>query len=285
VLAGCSGDARLVALRYIAGGQRPTPPTEPDVAPASSIVDPPVTPILPREDAGVQTAMLEVMALAPRYHRWIVQWFGETLAGDVVEVGAGDGTVTRILLESPGTRVTALEPDGSRVARLREVFRREARVRVVGGDSSALEDPAGGRAAAILYVNVLEHVPDDVAELRRAAALAKAGAGGGEDGRICIFVPAMPALYSRLDAELGHHRRYTRASLRRAAEAAGLRVVRMAYFDRSGALAWWLLLTLAGRRITPGSAALYDRLVPLIRRIDAVLPLPFGKNLICELAS
>jgi SAM-dependent methyltransferase len=228
-----------------------------------------------RSDAAVQTAVLEAMALAPRYHRWIVQWFGSALAGHVVEVGAGDGTVTRLLLELPGTRVTAVEPDAGRLAGLRAAFADEPEVRIVAGRAAGL-GPGDAAGATVLYVNVLEHVADDVAELRHAAAIA------GSRGRVCVFVPALPALYSRLDAELGHHRRYTRASLRAAAEAAGLRVERLAYFDRAGAVAWWLLHTVAGWRINPGSASLYDRLVPLLRPLDAVLPLPFGKNLICE---
>ena len=231
----------------------------------------------PRSD-GVQASVLEAMALAPRYHRWIVEWFAGALAGRVIEVGAGDGTVTRLLLESPSTHVIALEPAPDRAARLEAAFAGEARVEVVAGTSAALAPDTDAGGTTILYVNVLEHVPDDVAELRRAAALA------GRGGRVCLFVPAMPALYARLDRELGHHRRYTPASLRQVAEAAGLRVERIAWFDRSGAIAWWLLHTLAGRRITPGSAALYDRLVPLARRIDGLLPLPFGKNLICECA-
>lgn len=231
----------------------------------------------PRGD-GVQAAVLEAMALAPRYHRWIVEWFAGALARRVIEVGAGDGTVTRLLLELPATRVTALEPDTVRAARLHAAFAGEARVQVVAATSAALAPAPDAGGATILYVNVLEHVPDDVAELRRAAALA------GRGGRVCLFVPAMPALYARLDRELGHHRRYTPSSLRRVAGAAGLRVVRIAWFDRTGALAWWLLHKVAGRRITPGSAALYDRLVPLARRIDGLLPLPFGKNLVCECA-
>jgi SAM-dependent methyltransferase len=227
-------------------------------------------------DAGIQTAVLEAMSFAPAYHRWIVDWFGTALAGHIVEVGAGDGTVTRLLLQSNVAQVTALEPDAERAAGLRAAFAREPAVRVVAGGTSSPDLPRDIADATVVYVNVLEHVADDVAELRRAALLA------GAEGRVCIFAPALPSLYSRLDAELGHHRRYTRSSLRAAAESAGLRVERMAYFDRAGALAWWLLHRVAGLRINPGSASRYDRLVPLLRRLDTVLPLPFGKNLICE---
>jgi SAM-dependent methyltransferase len=231
----------------------------------------------------VQTMVLEAMARAPRYHRWILQSFDVQLGSRILEVGAGDGTVTRILLEDPEARVTALEPDPVRAARLRVRLGSEPALEIAEGDTTLLAgqvaaprtlDADGARPTTVLYVNVLEHVADDVAELRRAGRLAGAG------GRVCVFAPAMPQLYSRLDAELGHHRRYTRSSLCAAFERAGLAIERVAYFDRAGALAWWLMHRVAGLRIVPGTAALYDRLVPGLRALDIALPLPLGKNVI-----
>lgn len=77
----------------------------------------------------------------------------------------------------------------------------------------------------ITMFDVLEHVERDSDSLRALSQrLAK-------DGRILLTVPAMPWLWSRHD-ELHHHqRRYTPASLREAAEKAGLDVVELAYFN------------------------------------------------------
>ena len=44
-------------------------------------------------------------------------------------------------------------------------------------------------------------------------------------GIILIFVPAIQALYGPHDAALGHHRRYSKRTLRAAFEAAGLDIV------------------------------------------------------------
>jgi len=77
----------------------------------------------------------------------------------------------------------------------------------------------------ITMFDVLEHVERDSDSLR---ALSQRLA---DDGRILLTVPAMPWLWSRHD-ELHHHqRRYTPASLREAAEKAGLDVVELAYFN------------------------------------------------------
>ena len=57
--------------------------------------------------------------------------------------------------------------------------------------------------AASVAVNVLEHVKEDVESIRRLSDLVRPG------GRLVLLVPAMPALYGKLDEELAepakHH--------------------------------------------------------------------------------
>ena len=61
----------------------------------------------------------------------------------------------------------------------------------------------------IVMLDVLEHTADDRAALREAtSSLLKPG------GWLLLSVPAWPALFSRHDETLGHHRRYTPARLR-----------------------------------------------------------------------
>src|SRR5262249_16838522 len=77
---------------------------------------------------------------------------------------------------------------------------------------------ADGPVRAVVLLDVLEHIADPVAALRSAAATLDAAGG------IVLTVPAIPALMGPWDEMLGHHRRYTRRSLRDQARAAGLRV-------------------------------------------------------------
>jgi SAM-dependent methyltransferase len=106
-------------------------------------------------------------------------------------------------------------------------------------------DAAGAPYDLIAILDVLEHIDDDVASLRRLGALL------GDDGRILLTVPAMPFLWSSHD-ELHHHkRRYTRASLQAATKAAGLRVEHIGYFNAllfPLALAQRMLAKLTGSR-------------------------------------
>ncbi len=52
----------------------------------------------------------------------------------------------------------------------------------------------------ILYVNVLEHIEDDLTELQLVHETLVLG------GKALIFVPAMPSLYGNFDRKIGHFR-------------------------------------------------------------------------------
>lgn len=84
-------------------------------------------------------------------------------------------------------------------------------------DRVGLEQPA----AAILLMDVLEHIEDDVAVLsdicRRPLV--------GPDTRVLITVPAYQPLFCSHDRFLGHYRRYSPAQLRATVSAAGLQPI------------------------------------------------------------
>jgi hypothetical protein len=73
--------------------------------------------------------------------------------------------------------------------------------------------------------DVLEHVEADIASLRTLSQLLKPG------GKILITVPAYPWMWSSHDVELHHFRRYTRSSLRRTLNDAGLKPDKLTNFN------------------------------------------------------
>jgi SAM-dependent methyltransferase len=217
------------------------------------------------------------MTRAVRYHRWIVGELAPYLKGSVAEVGAGSGNVAERLLLSTGIEhLTAIEPSSAMFRLLRERLDGEPRATVLRGRLGELDGAFAGAFDSIVYLNVLEHVEDDRGELRRAHACLRPG------GHLCLFVPALPWLYGRLDAEVGHLRRYGRAGLRGAVEDAGFRVVRLRYFDAAGVLPWLLYVRLLRRELTESTVGFYDRwIVPLTRAVERRVSPPLGKNLLC----
>lgn len=81
---------------------------------------------------------------------------------------------------------------------------------------TSLKDVSPGGFHAVLLLDVLEHVEDDVGLLSQAAALA------APDGIVFVTVPAHPVLFGAQDEALCHLRRYSRSSLLDLLEAAGL---------------------------------------------------------------
>lgn len=77
----------------------------------------------------------------------------------------------------------------------------------------------------IAVLDVVEHIADDVAALTAMRARLAPG------GKILITVPAHQWLWSAHDVVNHHHRRYSKASLVTAIEAAGLRPRKLGYFN------------------------------------------------------
>lgn len=84
---------------------------------------------------------------------------------------------------------------------------------------------ADGSARAVVLLDVIEHLAEPVATLRRARDALS------EDGRLLVTVPAYPWLMGPWDHMLGHRRRYTRSSLVREARCAGLASVWVSHWN------------------------------------------------------
>lgn len=75
-----------------------------------------------------------------------------------------------------------------------------------------------GSAAAVILLDVLEHLADPVAALMHAHRALAPGAA------VIVTVPAYGWLYGQWDRALGHYRRYTARLLRSQAQEAGFQV-------------------------------------------------------------
>jgi SAM-dependent methyltransferase len=219
-------------------------------------------------DAQLASA-LDNLDEAHNYADWIVALMAPYLTGRILEVGAGHGTFTgRLVAFGP---VTATELSERAVAVLDARYAGSDRVTV--RHAGALGDAPFDTA---VMINVLEHIEDDVGALQSLRERLCRG------GHIVVFSPAFNALYSAFDADIGHYRRYTRASLRRTIRDADLELVDLRYVNALGALAWYVVATRLGQRPTEGwLTRLYDRAaVPVVRRIEGRVQPPFGQSLL-----
>ena len=219
---------------------------------------------------------LEVLADMPNYYSWIMEAFTPHVRGRVIEYGAGVGTISEHLAPLAES-LTLVEPSPNLFERLASRFVESPQVEVAAESlESHVARLAPDSVDTIVMVNVLEHIADDRAALRQLIAALKPG------GHLLLFVPALQFLMSRLDRDLGHHRRYHRPDLTAKVGDAGATVLDCRYVDLLGVGPWFLLNTLMGATsFNPALVALNDRYaVALTRRIESLIRTPFGKNLI-----
>src|SRR5437763_1457253 len=155
---------------------------------------------------------LDLFAAAVNWKSYVRRQVSPYLGRDVLEVGAGHGGTTRVLCDGRADRWVCLEPDGSLADRLLAAISAGelpdcCRMRI--GTLADLDDR--DQFDTILYMDVLEHIADDRAELVLAADRLRLG------GSLIVLAPAHQWLFTPFDAAIGHHRRYNTHTLRAAA--------------------------------------------------------------------
>ncbi len=201
----------------------------------------------------------QALGRAPRYRRWVLDLFQESLGNRVVEFDAGPGHTTSHLLDRE--RLVITDSDPVHVETLRRRFGHLENVDVLWLDVERGEIDPPGIDTALLF-DGLQRSGEPEVTLRRVAALMESG------GNILIQVPAGKDLFGTADTAAGHLRRFEREELARLIEAAGLELVSIQAFNRLGVFGWRLHHFLGVGRIRAAEARGFDFLVPLARSID-----------------
>jgi SAM-dependent methyltransferase len=223
--------------------------------------------------AGLQDDVLEDLAEARNYRRWLVDLATPHLGDDPLEVGSGRGDYAAEWLAAGVPTLTVSESDPARLSALHDRFAAEPRVVVRELTVPVVEDAS---YTAVVAFNVLEHVEDDVAAVAGFRRLVQPG------GHVVLLVPAFPSAMSRFDRAIGHHRRYRARSLRAVMVAAGLEVEVLHHVNCVGLLGWYVGVKLLRGRPRAGLLlALFDRgVVPWLRRLEGRGSPPFGQSLL-----
>jgi SAM-dependent methyltransferase len=227
------------------------------------------------EEFGYAGSELELFARARHWKSYLESQVRPFLGPDVLEVGAGLGATTEALCRLSHRTWVCLEPDGRLAAAItagRAAGRLPSCCHVVVG---TIESASLGTFHSVIYIDVLEHIEQDRAELQIASRHVRSG------GHLVVLSPAHAWLYSEFDRSIGHYRRYTAGGVRALAPA-GLRLVRLRYLDSLG------ILTSAANRLllrqqtpTVTQIAVWDRLmIPVSRLLDPLTGYLLGRTLL-----
>jgi hypothetical protein len=189
----------------------------------------------------------------------------------ILDFGAGIGTLAKNMRKYLPNQIHCLEIDSEMCKGLEQ-----------SGFVSVTNMESLSQNYKFMYMsNVLEHIEEDVAilSLLRERVVV-------DSGVIVIYVPAFQVLFSDMDSQVGHFRRYNKKSLRHVVSQSGWNIASCEYVDSIGFVSVFTLKFLLKRDLSVSSSSklikFYDQvLFPLSRALDKLgARFLFGKNLL-----
>lgn len=214
--------------------------------------------------------ILHSLSHTPNFNRWMADRLKPWVGDDVLEIGAGLGSLTWQLLPRR-RRYLASDIDPVYLDYLRKRYAGLTRIEVARIDLAEPDDfaPWEGQFDTVVALNVVEHIEDDAAALAHIRRALKPG------GRACILVPRGRWLYGSLDRVLEHYRRYTPAELADKLRAAGFELETQFGFNAITVPAWFVNGRILRRtRFGRFQLKVFDSTVWLWRRLDRWIPWP-----------
>jgi SAM-dependent methyltransferase len=213
--------------------------------------------------------ILHSLERAQQFNRWMADTIAPHVGARVLEIGAGIGNLTSELLPRDAYLASDINPQY--IAYLKNLalgkpYLKIARISLEETESFA---PFVGQFDTVVCLNVLEHVSDPLLALRNMRSALAPG------GRLVLYVPQGPWLYSSLDEVLGHRCRYRKEDLARELRETGFTVELIHDFNRTAVPGWWLNGKILRRReFGRLQLKLFNLSVPIVRRCDRLMPAP-----------
>ena len=217
---------------------------------------------------------LENFDKATIWRKYIYFLIKKYLKNEFLEVGAGIGSFTRNY-EVNFSNVTLTEFDSKNLSQLRKKFINKKNIKISNNTIQNIND----KFNTIIYLNVLEHIKDDVLEINDA--LKKINV----DGYLVILVPAHQKLYSKFDKAIGHHKRYE-IDFFKNNRFTNADIIDLYYADCMGYFLYFINKIFFKNEVYPSKIKIFiwDKFfAPLSIIFDFLLKYKFGKNIICVL--
>jgi SAM-dependent methyltransferase len=235
---------------------------------------------------------LEIVSQNSRFNNWIYKEIFPGLKGDILEVGSGIGTFSqKILRDVQHSHITLTDISLPYVKKLEERFSKSSdgnnninnnnNISICKLDLNCKADYEKigyEKFDSIIAINVLEHVEDDIFALQQLYKMLKS------EGILIILVPCHKFLYNVIDTNVGHFRRYTKKDLELKIRKTRFSIERMFYFNMLGIIGWYINGNIAKNpKINSSASKLFDRIVPLLKYMEAMTGKKIGLSIICYL--
>jgi len=219
---------------------------------------------------------LQLFSKAKNWKRYIQRFIKPYLYGNVLEVGAGIGSTTKILCDGSQDKWSCLEPDRQLYSVLLNKIYNNDLPKCCDGILGEIKDIINKTEYdTILYIDVLEHIYNDKLEIENIYSLLKAG------GHLIILAPAHNWLYSNFDKHIGHYRRYNRKTLKDAIPE-GYTTIQIKYLDSLGIIASLMNRLILSQSIpNERQIKLWDNIIISISKyVDIITRYKIGKSIL-----
>ncbi|NET31328.1 MAG: methyltransferase domain-containing protein [Cyanothece sp. SIO1E1] len=219
---------------------------------------------------------LELFSQAYNWKSYYSSHIHNFLGDSVLEVGAGIGTTTRCLCKALKEKWICLEPDSLLADRINASIANGTLPKCCQVRPGTIEDLRTEEVfKTIIYIDVLEHIKDDFAEVRHAAEHLEC------NGYLIVLAPAHQWLFTPFDQAIGHYRRYSRASLS-AVIPETLEPITVKYLDSIGLIATLgNHFLLKSKMPSKKQIMIWDRImIPISRMVDPLLRFSIGKSVL-----
>ncbi len=218
---------------------------------------------------------LKLMSEVNFYNQWIFQNIEPYLGENNLEIGCGIGNISQYLVKVGN--LTAIDISQKYVQEVKEKFKNQNNFQAFIWDVSS-PIPAflkEGSFDCIVCLNVLEHIENDLIALKNMNQLLK------KNGYLNLLVPACPIAYGSLDKEMGHFRRYQKRELEEKLKKASFEIIKSFHMNVLSLAGWIFYSRILKRKQLPKTEIhLIDQLVPILSRLEKLVPPPVGLSLI-----
>ena len=191
--------------------------------------------------------------------------------GDVLEIGAGCGSFTRNYFKTEVKSITLTETDQKNILSLKKNFQNLKNIKVLDSTINKVE----GKFDSILYFHVLEHIKEDLMEIKEATKKLNAG------GHLIIMAPAHQKIYGNLDKAVGHFRRYEKDFFEKKFD--NLELLSLKFLDAIGYVLYFLNKIIFSKETFPSNLKifLWDKIfTPITILVDFITNYKFGKCIV-----
>lgn len=223
---------------------------------------------------------LDVIGKADKFNQWMYSSIKPFCSGNILEIGSGIGNISKYFL-ADGAPIFLSDFNEEYCHLLKNQFTAFpnfigiANIDLANNHFDKDYSHLFNKFETVFALNVLEHIDNDRNALINVSKFLKKG------GRLIILVPAYQSLYCRFDKELGHFRRYTRNTLRKAILESGFSIKTLFNFNLAGIAGWLIFGKISKRKqIEQTEMGVFNALVPFFKFIDFITFRKIGLSLI-----